>query len=84
MILALALCSAAGFAALWLHARSSHAQQEDIVVIDLGADKNADVNMPYPIRILDHIKWDASIQEQFFKDGGRECVIRTFVCDGRG
>ncbi len=25
-----------------------------------------------PIRILDHIKWDASIQEQFFKDGGRE------------
>ena len=25
-----------------------------------------------PIRILDHIKWDASIYEQFVKDGGRE------------
>ncbi|MGE5626319.1 MAG: flavohemoglobin expression-modulating QEGLA motif protein [Bacillota bacterium] len=25
-----------------------------------------------PIRILDHIKWDASIQEEFFKSGGRE------------
>ncbi|HEX7965566.1 MAG TPA: flavohemoglobin expression-modulating QEGLA motif protein [Gammaproteobacteria bacterium] len=25
-----------------------------------------------PIRILDHIKWDASIQEQFVQGGGRE------------
>ena len=25
-----------------------------------------------PIRILDHVKWDPSIQEQFFKDGARE------------
>ncbi|HEX2667110.1 MAG TPA: flavohemoglobin expression-modulating QEGLA motif protein [Gammaproteobacteria bacterium] len=25
-----------------------------------------------PIRILDHIKWEASIQEQFVRDGGRE------------
>jgi hypothetical protein len=54
VILALALCSTAFFAALWLHARSSHIRREDIVVIDLSADKNADVNMPYPIRILDH------------------------------
>ena len=25
-----------------------------------------------PIRILDHIKWDASVQERFFQDGARE------------
>jgi len=25
-----------------------------------------------PIRILDHIKWEPSIQEEFFKNGGRE------------
>jgi hypothetical protein len=54
VILALALSSAAFFAVLWVHARSSHVQREDILVIDLGADKNADVSMPYPIRILDH------------------------------
>jgi hypothetical protein len=54
VILALALASAALFAALWVHARSSHVQREGILVIDLGVAKNADVNMPYPIHILDH------------------------------
>jgi hypothetical protein len=49
---ALAVICAVLFAGLWIHARSS-IERESVVVVELSAAKTADVNMPYPIRIVD-------------------------------
>jgi hypothetical protein len=48
----LAVICAVVFAALWIHTRST-SERESVVVVELGVAKNADVNMPYPIRIVD-------------------------------